>query len=174
MRKRLLAGDDGAVNFVGSDDSPFIDRVRAEAAVGKGTDSLVAGQHGDLAGLAAEGLLRDLDDLADDLADRDVNPDFLELARLGGGPPLYIPWALSTYLMATRKVAVDMLQEGGVDMLQDGVDIGFLSYDELLSWAPVPSQFTRISRQTDASLHKQGGPSGLPRRCRCGRGWRRS
>jgi multiple sugar transport system substrate-binding protein len=127
MRKRILAGYDGAVNFVGSDSGPFIDRVRAEAAAGKGAVALVAGQHGDLASLAAEGLLRDLGDLANDLADRDFNPHFLELARLGDGPPLYIPWAQSTYMMAARKEAVDMLQ--------GGVDIRALSYDELLTWA---------------------------------------
>jgi hypothetical protein len=34
MRERILAGYDGAVNFVGSDSSPFIERVRAEAASG--------------------------------------------------------------------------------------------------------------------------------------------
>jgi hypothetical protein len=127
MRERILAGYDGAVNFVGSDSSPFIERVRAEAASGKGTVALVAAQHGDLASLASEGLLLDLTDLAHDLADRNFNPDFLELARLGHGRASYIPWAQSTYLMAARKEAVDMLQ--------DGVDIAALSYDELLSWA---------------------------------------
>jgi multiple sugar transport system substrate-binding protein len=127
MRKRILAGYDGAVNFVGSDVSPFIDRVRAEAAAGKGTVALIAGQHGDLASLAADGLLRDLGDLTDDLADRHFNSDFLELARLGDGPSMYIPWTQSTYLMAARKEAVDMLQ--------DGADIAALSYDELLNWA---------------------------------------
>jgi multiple sugar transport system substrate-binding protein len=127
MREHILAGYDGDVNFIGSDGSPFIDRVRAEGAAGKGTVALIAGQHGDLASLAAEGLLRDLGDLADDLTDRAFNPDFLELARLGGGQPLYIPWAQSTYLMAARKEAVDMLQ--------DGADVGALSYEELLSWA---------------------------------------
>jgi multiple sugar transport system substrate-binding protein len=127
MRERILAGYDGVVHFVGSDSSPFIDRVRAEAAGGKGTVALVAAQHGDLASLASEGLLLGLADLAHDLADRNFNPDFLELARLGHGRASYIPWAQSTYLMAARKEAVDMLQ--------DGVDIAALSYDELLSWA---------------------------------------
>jgi len=127
MRKRILAGYDGAVDFTGTDTSPFIDRIRAEAAAGKGTVGLVAGQHGDLASLAAEGLLLDLSDLADDLADRDFNPDFLQSARFRGGVPLYIPWAQTTYVMAARKEAVDMLE--------GGVDISALSYHELLDWA---------------------------------------
>jgi multiple sugar transport system substrate-binding protein len=126
MRERILADYDGTVTFIGTDTSPFIDRIRAEAAAGKGTVALVASQHGDLASLAAEGLLLDLGDLADDLADRDFHPDFLESARFGD-VPLYIPWAQTTYLMAARKEAVDMLQ--------DGVDIGALSYHELLDWA---------------------------------------
>ena len=90
MRERILVGYDGVVNFVGSDSSPFIERVRAEAAAGKGTVALVAAQHGDLASLASERLLLDLTDLADDLADRNFNPDFLELARLGHGRASYI------------------------------------------------------------------------------------
>jgi len=127
MRERILAGYDGAVSFVGSDSGPFIDRVRAEGVAGKGTVAVVAAQHGDLASLASEGLLLDLGDLADDLADRRFDPDLLELASLGQGRVSYIPWAQSTYLMAARKEAVDLLP--------DRVDIGALSYDDLLSWA---------------------------------------
>lgn len=126
MRERILAEYDGTVNFVGSDVSPFIDRVRAEAASAKGIVGVVAGQHGDLASLAADGLLMDVGDLADDLADRDFNPDFLELGRFGGDELLYIPWAQSTYLMAARKEAVEMLE--------DGSDLDALTYGELLDW----------------------------------------
>jgi multiple sugar transport system substrate-binding protein len=127
MRERILAGYDGTVRFIGSDSAPFIDRVRAEALAGKGTVAVVAAQHGDLASLAAEGLLLDLGDLADDLADRKFDPDLLQLTRLGHGRASYIPWAQSTYLMAARKEAVDMLP--------DRADLAALSYDELLSWA---------------------------------------
>jgi multiple sugar transport system substrate-binding protein len=126
MRERILAGYEGKVTFIGTEAGPFIDRIRTEARAGTGSVALVAGQHGDLASLAEEGLLLGLGDLADDLADRGFTPDLLESARFGGAP-LYIPWAQTTYLMAARKEAVDLLQ--------DGVDIGMLSYDQLLDWA---------------------------------------
>jgi multiple sugar transport system substrate-binding protein len=127
MRKRILAGFDGPVSFVGSDSGPLISRLRAEAAAGKGRVALVAGQHGDLASLAAEGLLLDLGDLARDLADRNFNPEFLKLSSFGGGVPMYIPWMQATYLMAARKEAVDLLPAGA--------DIGELTYEQLLDWA---------------------------------------
>jgi multiple sugar transport system substrate-binding protein len=127
MRERILAGYDGAITFIGSDSGPFIDRVRAEGIAGKGTVAVVAAQHGDLASLAAEGLLLDLGDLAEDLTDRRFDPELLQLARLGHGRASYIPWAQSTYLMAARREAVDLLP--------DRVDIGALSYDDLLGWA---------------------------------------
>jgi multiple sugar transport system substrate-binding protein len=127
MRKRILAGYDGTVSFVGADVDPFVDRLRSEATAGRGRVALIAGQHGDLASLAAEGLLLDLGDLAHELADRNFTPDFLKLASFGGGTPVYIPWMQATYLMAARKEAVDLLPAG--------MDIGALRYEQLLDWA---------------------------------------
>jgi multiple sugar transport system substrate-binding protein len=127
MRKRILADYDGTVSFVGSDIGPFMNRLRAEAAAGRGRVALVGSLHGDLLSLAADGLLLDVGDLASELADRNFNPDFLELARFGGSAPLYIPWMQATYLMAARREAVDMLPPGA--------DISALTYDEVLAWA---------------------------------------
>ena len=133
MRERILADYSGKVSFVGTDVGPFIDRLRAEAVAGTGRVALVGGLHGDLASLAADGLLRDLSDLTSELADRDFNPDFLDLARIGGGAPVYIPWMQATYLMAARKEAVDLLPAGA--------DIDALSYDQAVEWA------ARINRE---------------------------
>jgi multiple sugar transport system substrate-binding protein len=133
MRNRILAGYDRIVSFVCTDVDPLVDRLRKEATAGRGRVALVAGQHGDLASLAAEGLLLDLGDLAGDLADRNFTPDFLKLAHLGGGTPVYIPWIQATYLMAARKEAVELLPAGA--------DVGALRYDQLLDWA------TRVNRE---------------------------
>lgn len=127
MRKRILADYDGTVSFVGSDIGPFMNRLRAEGAAGMGRVALVGSLHGDLLNLATDGLLLDVGDLASELADRNFNPDFLELANLGGRTPLYIPWMQATYLMAARKEAVDLLPSG--------VDLNALTYDEVLAWA---------------------------------------
>jgi multiple sugar transport system substrate-binding protein len=127
MRTRILAGFDGRVSFVGADVDPFVDRIRSEASAGKGSVALVGGQHGDLVSLAADGLLLDLGDLADELADRQLNPDLMELARFGGSAPMYIPWMQATYLMAARKEAVELLPAR--------TDLRALRYDQLLDWA---------------------------------------
>jgi multiple sugar transport system substrate-binding protein len=127
MRKQILAGYDGKVNFVSSPVGPFTDRITAQSKAGKGDIALIGGTHGDFAGFAADGLLLDLSDLARELADRNLNPDYLELAKLGGSQINYIPWMQATYIMVARKQAVDLLPAGS--------DVQSLSYDQLVDWA---------------------------------------
>ena len=93
MRSAVLAGFGRKVEFLGEEQGPFEDRIRAEAKAGKGSVAVIGGQHGDLVGLAADGLLADLSDLTRELAGRDLNPDYLELAKVGGDTPVYIPWS---------------------------------------------------------------------------------
>jgi multiple sugar transport system substrate-binding protein len=127
MRKQILAGYDGKVSFVSSPVGPFSDRIRAQAQAGKGDIALIGGTHGDFAGFAADDLLLDLSDLAGELKDRNFNPDYLELAKLGGGQTVYIPWMQATYIMVARKEAVDLLPAG--------TDVQALTYDQVVSWA---------------------------------------
>jgi multiple sugar transport system substrate-binding protein len=126
MRNAILAGFDGpAVEFIGSQTTPFHDRVQAEAEAGEGPTALLGGEHGDMTALAANDLLMDLSDLAEELSDADINPDFMELASFGGDQVLYIPWMQATYIMAARAEALDFL---------DG-DPQSLTYDGVLAWA---------------------------------------
>ena len=127
MRKRILAGFKGKVNFVSSAVGPFTDRVQAQGRAGKGDIALIGGTHGDFAGFAADDLLLDLSDLVQELSGRNFNPDYLELAKLGGGAPVYVPWMQATYIMAARKQAVDLLP--------GGVDVQALTYDQVVDWA---------------------------------------
>ncbi len=127
MRKQILSGYQGKVNFVSSPVGPFGDRIRAQAQAGKGDIALIGGTHGDFAGFAADDLLLDISDLVDELKDRNFNPDYLELAKLGGGSAVYVPWMQATYIMAARKEAVDLLPSGA--------DVQSLTYDQLVSWA---------------------------------------
>lgn len=127
MRKQILAGFDGKVNFIGSEAGPFQDRVASQAKAGKGDIGLIGGTHGDFAGFAAQGLLLDLSDLAQELSDRNFNPDYLDLSKLGGSQVNYIPWMQATYIMVARKEAVDLLPAG--------MDVQSLTYDQLVDWA---------------------------------------
>jgi multiple sugar transport system substrate-binding protein len=88
MRSAVLAGFDRKVEFLGEEQGPFLDRIQAEAQAGKGTVAVIGGQHGDLVGLAANGLLTDLTDLTQELSGRGLNPDYLELAKVGGSTPV--------------------------------------------------------------------------------------
>jgi multiple sugar transport system substrate-binding protein len=125
MRKQILAGFDGKVNFVATEAGPFQDRVASQAKAGKGDIALIGGTHGDFAGFAADGLLLDLSELAQELSDRNFNPDFLELAKLGGGQVNYIPWMQATYIMVAGKRAVELLSAG--------MDVQALTYDQLVA-----------------------------------------
>lgn len=127
MRSAVLAGFGRKVEFLGEEQGPFEDRIRAEAKAGKGSVAVIGGQHGDLVGLAADGLLTDLSDLTRELAGRGFNPDYLELAKVGGDTPVYVPWSQASYLMAARKEAVDLLPQGA--------DVNALTYDQLTAWA---------------------------------------
>jgi multiple sugar transport system substrate-binding protein len=126
LRSAVLAGFGRKVEFLGEEQGPFEDRIRAEAQAGKGSVAVIGGQHGDLAGLAADGLLTDLSDLTQELAGRGFNPDYLELAKVGGEVPVYIPWAQASYLMVARKEAVDLLP--------GGADVNALTYEQLTAW----------------------------------------
>jgi multiple sugar transport system substrate-binding protein len=126
MRSAVLAGFGRKVEFLGEELGPFEDRIRSEAQAGKGSVAVIGGQHGDLAGLAADGLLTDLSDLTRELSGRGFHPDYLELAKVGGDTPVYIPWAQASYLMTARKEAVGLLPSGA--------DVNSLTYEQLTAW----------------------------------------
>jgi multiple sugar transport system substrate-binding protein len=126
MRSAVLAGFGREVEFLGEEQGPFEDRIRAEAQAGKGSVAVIGGQHGDLVGLSADGLLTDLSDLTQELSGRGFNPDYLELAKVGGDAPVYVPWAQASYLMVARKEAVGLLPQGA--------DVNSLTYDQLAAW----------------------------------------
>jgi multiple sugar transport system substrate-binding protein len=131
MRNTILADFEGQVDFVPEDVGPFNDRVLAEAEAGSGEVSLIGGLHGDFAAFQADGLLMDLSDLLEELSDRNLVADFVELGRFGTDQIFYIPWMQATYIMAARTEALDHLPEG-VDetVLQES-----LTYEQLGQWA---------------------------------------
>jgi multiple sugar transport system substrate-binding protein len=151
MRSAVLAGFGRKVEFLGEEQGPFQDRIRSEAQAGKGSVAVIGGQHGDLVGLAARGLLTDLSDLTQELSGRGFHPDYLELAKVGGDTPFYIPWAQASYLMVARREAVGLLPSGA--------DVNALTYEQLTAWGQ------RIQQQEGSRrLGFPAGQDGLIRR----------
>ncbi|MBW3613302.1 MAG: ABC transporter substrate-binding protein [Chloroflexi bacterium] len=126
MNNAILADFDGSVNFIGAEPGPFNDQVRAQEEAGEGEISLIGGLDGEFSSFAADGLLMDLSDVAEELSDLGINENFLELGRLGTDQQLYIPWMQATYIMAARQEAMEYLP--------DGVDINDMTWEQLTEW----------------------------------------
>lgn len=128
MREMVLKGFPGGVDFQASDGGPWLTRLQAEAAAGSGTIAVLGALHGDFASVA---------DALADLSDVDaagVNPNMLELGRLGTAEQKYIPWMQATYLMAASREALAYLPAGA--------DLNALTYDQLIAWARAMAEAT--------------------------------
>ena len=126
MNNVILADFGGEVSFIGAEPGPFNDQVRAQEEAGEGEISLIGGLDGEFSSFAADDLLTDLSDVADELADLGINENFLELGRLGTDQQLYIPWMQATYIMAARQEAMEYLP--------DGADINDLTWEQFTEW----------------------------------------
>ena len=71
--------------------------------------------------------MMDLSDLADELADRGIPQNFLDLGKLGTDTQYYIPVFQATYMMAAHNDALQYLPAGA--------DINALTWDNVLDWA---------------------------------------
>ena len=124
LRSGILSGHPGRVQFQPYDSLEVIERLAGADAA---PVDLIAGIHGDMVAMAAEGLLRPVPAMAGLDPERDV-PDAIALAaQAGGDRPVYIPWVQGTYLMAAH---VDALA-----YLPDGADLNSLTYQQLIDWA---------------------------------------
>jgi multiple sugar transport system substrate-binding protein len=126
MNNEILANFEGSVEFVGLDSGPFNDQIRAQEEAGEGEISVIGGLDGEFSSFGADGLLTDLSDVAEDLADLGINETYLEFGKLGTDQQLYIPWMQATYVMAARTEALDYLP--------DGADINDLTWEQLTEW----------------------------------------
>ena len=126
MNNEILANVDGTVTFIGAEPGPFNDQIRAEAEAGEGEISLIGGLDGEFSAFAADGLLMDVSDVAEELADLNINETYLEFGKLGTDQQLYIPWMQATYIMAARNEAMEYLP--------DGADINSLTWEQFTEW----------------------------------------
>lgn len=107
------------------DTGVFNTTLKSQLAAGKVEVGIAGGLHSDLIPFAAQ--LEDLTSLTKDLSSAGYTDDLLELAKLGGNVPRYIPWIQATYLVAVNKKALQWLPAGA--------DVNKLTYDQYLSWA---------------------------------------
>jgi multiple sugar transport system substrate-binding protein len=150
-RFRDILGEayEGNVEFIPGDAGQLATQIRAQVEAERVEINLIGGIHGDLAPLAADGLLEDLGDVMESLADRGYSEDFLELAKAGGESTIYIPWMQATYIVAVHNDALDSLPSGA--------DVNALTYDQFLEWAIA----AREANDGRAVFGLPGGPNGL-------------
>jgi multiple sugar transport system substrate-binding protein len=147
MRDQVLAGFEGGVDYQPSDDGPWLTRIQAELEAGEGTIGLLGGLHGSFASMPGE--LVDL--AAIDLGGVTLNPDYVELGKLGTDEQKYLPWMQASYIMAANKAALEFLPEGA--------DINALTYDQLLAWSKAMAEATGSPK-----FGFPAGPEGLKHR----------
>ena len=152
MRRVILAGFPGRVQFVPEDLGPFNDRIRAEARTGHMSVSVLAGLHGDFAAFTMGGLLENVSPLLRKLHTRGFPPAYVALSRFGSTDrSYYIPWVQATYIMAVNKQALPYLPKGAKPEA--------LTYDQLAQWG------ANIHKATGRQLIGfPAGPKGLMHR----------
>ena len=136
IRTILTNFGDGKVNFVGSDEGPLIDQIRAESQAGKGVNDVVGALHGTFPTLGADDLMMDLSDLLAEIEKTsDVSDSFVTLGKMGTTDyQYYIPWMQATYIMAANKDALQYLPKDA--------DINALTWDQLAAWAKAAAAAT--------------------------------
>jgi len=127
--RAILANFSGGVEYVGSDEGPMIDLLRAEAETGEGTVGVIGALHGTFPVLVNEDMLFDLTDLLTSIEEQnDIVDNYVQLGKMGTEDyQYYIPWMQATYIMAANKEALQYLPEG--------VDLNALTWDQLRDWA---------------------------------------
>ncbi|WP_295957225.1 ABC transporter substrate-binding protein [Rhodoferax sp.] len=152
VRNVILKGMSDTVKFTPEDDGPFLTRLLAEVAAGKGQVGVAGALDSSLATLNDKGALSDLDALYASLAKtRSFNSAFTSVGTFGGERQRMVPWMYSSYIMMANKKALPYLPKGA--------DINALTYDQLKQWAKAIKDATG-----EAKLGFPAGPKGLMHR----------
>jgi multiple sugar transport system substrate-binding protein len=150
FRNTLLQGFQGNCTAIfAASDAEFDNRVKAEAAAGKGTVDLLGALHGSFSTLEDKNILLDLSDLVKEFSTGKtaISKDFMALGKLGTSKQYYIPWIQATYvLIANKKV---------LPLLPSGAQANRLTYGQVNQWAKA------IEGRYGARMGFPGGPTGL-------------
>ncbi len=150
MRRVILKGFPGKVDFQPYDDPAVFKRLALAVGGGELKPDLLGVLHGDLLHLHSEGGLSPID-VARLLKKRQFIPGFIELGKLESEQQHYIPWMQATYIMAANRKALRYLP--------GGAKLETLSYEQLQAWAQNMERATGT-----AKLGFPAGPKGLMHR----------
>jgi multiple sugar transport system substrate-binding protein len=120
---------DGGFDFIGTEEGPLIDLVRAGAQVGRAELDVVGALHGTFPPITDA--MMNLVDVLDDLsADREFPQAFVETGLLGTSDYLYyIPWMQATYIMAAHRDALAFLP--------DGASLEAMTWEQFSEWCQI-------------------------------------
>jgi multiple sugar transport system substrate-binding protein len=128
MRNAILKDFPGKVDFRPNDNSYIFNQIDSLLQADPSKSILMGATHGDLVGLYERNALRPLDDLFARLEhDRKFSNQLLDLCRLNGKNIYYVPWMQATFVMVANKKALPYIPKG--------VELDFLTYDQLRQWA---------------------------------------
>ena len=124
----IVSGFEGDAEFIGVEEGPLLDLLRAEASAGEGNTDVVGALHGTFPILAQEDLMFDLSELTASLDEQyNIADSFVDLGKMGTADyQYYVPWIQATYIMAANVEALEYLPEGA--------DINALTWEELAEW----------------------------------------
>ncbi|MCH9019013.1 MAG: extracellular solute-binding protein [Proteobacteria bacterium] len=148
MRRVILKGFPGEVDFQPNDNRVVFERLASEAARGSPRPVLLGGLHGDFVNLIKGGVIDPVDDVMSGLEDRGFIEGFAKLGKLGRDRQYYIPWMQATYVMVANRRALKYLPEDA--------DLDSLTYDQLKAWAA-----SMQNAEGEAKLGFPAGANGL-------------
>jgi multiple sugar transport system substrate-binding protein len=146
MKEEVLKTTPVPLDFLASQEGPFLTRLNAELQAGKGSIGVLGALHGQLQGYG-----KDLVDLSAIGRGAAINPAFVKLGKLGSSEQKYLPWMQATYVMAAHKKALPFLPAGA--------DINKLTYDQFVAWMR-----NLTERTGGAKFGFPAGPQGLKHR----------
>jgi multiple sugar transport system substrate-binding protein len=126
--RTIVANFEGGAEFIGVEEGPLLDLLRAEASADAGNTDVIGALHGTYPILAQEDLMFDLSELTASLDEQyNIADAFVELGRMGTDDyQYYVPWMQATYIMAANVEALEYLPEGA--------DINALTWEQLAEW----------------------------------------
>ena len=126
MRRIILKGYPGEVDFLPNDNNLKILQLSFDKDRAGKNPGLFGGLHGDILSLAKSGKLADVSQVLLNTEGKEFIDKFANMSRMADGSRVFIPWMQATYIMAANRKALRYLPKN--------VDINRLTYDQFVAW----------------------------------------